>query len=81
MWPEILSTNWGLRYVEANNYTRFFNGGTTSDVLDNRLAHFAGSSNATTGLFVVWAVGNDVGQERPRNDPLVEDPGGGRKSR
>jgi phospholipase/lecithinase/hemolysin len=61
MWPEILSTNWGLRYVEANNYTRFFNGGTTSDVLDNQLAHFAGSSNAATSLFVVWAVGNDVG--------------------
>ena len=61
MWPEILSTNWGLAYAMANNYTRFFNGGTTSDVLDNQLAHFAGSSNAATGLFVVWAGGNDIG--------------------
>ena len=61
MWPEILSTNWGLAYAMANNYTRFFNGGTTSDVLDNQLAHFAGSSNAATGLFVVWAIGNDLG--------------------
>ena len=61
MWPEILSTHWGLAYAATNNYTRFFNGGTTSDVLDNQLAHFAGSSNAATGLFVVWTVGNDVG--------------------
>ncbi|MBE7502363.1 MAG: hypothetical protein HS113_19175 [Verrucomicrobiales bacterium] len=58
MWPEILSTNWGLAYRPAGNYAR--GGATTSDVISSQVPQFTGSSNAATALFVVWAGGNDV---------------------
>lgn len=62
MWPEILSTNWGLPYVAENNYSRYFAGGTTSAVFNDQVPMFTGSSNAPTALFVLWAFGNDIGE-------------------
>jgi phospholipase/lecithinase/hemolysin len=56
MWPEWLSTNWGLAYVPAHNYAGT---ATTSDVIGSQVPRFRGSSNAPTALFVVWAGGND----------------------
>jgi len=58
MWPEILSTNWGLAYRPAGNYAR--GGATTSDVINSQVPQFTGSSNAATALFVLWAGGNDA---------------------
>ncbi|MHC1767245.1 MAG: SGNH/GDSL hydrolase family protein [Verrucomicrobiia bacterium] len=58
MWPEILSTNWGLTYNPARNYAK--GNATTSDVVNSQVPRFTGSSNAPTALFVVWAGGNDV---------------------
>jgi phospholipase/lecithinase/hemolysin len=57
MWPELLSTNWGLAYVPAHNYAGT---ATTSDVVGSQVPRFRGSSNAPTALFVVWAGGNDL---------------------
>lgn len=57
MWPELLSTNWGLTYVPAHNYA---GAATTSDVIGSQVPRFRGSSNAPTALFVVWAGGNDL---------------------
>ena len=61
MWAEILSTNWGLSYIQTNNYSRYFNTGTTDDVVGNQVPAFKGSSNASTALFVLWAGCNDIG--------------------
>jgi phospholipase/lecithinase/hemolysin len=57
MWPELLSTNWGLTYAPAHNYA---GAATTSDVIGGQVPRFRGSSNASTALFVVWAGGNDL---------------------
>ena len=57
MWPELLSTNWGLAYVPVRNYAGT---ATTSDVIGSQVPRFRGSSNAPTALFVVWAGGNDL---------------------
>ena len=42
MWPEILSTNWGLAYRPAGNYAR--GGATTSDVISSQVPQFATST-------------------------------------
>ncbi|HOB99601.1 MAG TPA: SGNH/GDSL hydrolase family protein [Verrucomicrobiota bacterium] len=57
MWPELLSTNWGLTFVPAHNYA---GAATTADVIGSQVPRFRGSSNAPTALFVVWAGGNDL---------------------
>lgn len=56
MWPELLSTNWGLAYVPAQNYAGI---ATTADVVGSQVPQFRGSRIAPTALFVVWAGGND----------------------
>ena len=57
MWPETLSTNWGLTYLAAHNYAK--GGATTSDVIGSQVPRFNGASNAASSLSVVWAGQND----------------------
>jgi phospholipase/lecithinase/hemolysin len=57
MWPEFLSTNLGLSYVEANNYAVC--GATSSDIL-NQVANFPAPPKPKLSLYCLWADGPDV---------------------
>jgi len=56
MWPEFLSTNLGLAYVEANNYA--FCGATASDVL-NQVINYPAPAKPMLSLYFLWAGDSD----------------------
>jgi phospholipase/lecithinase/hemolysin len=57
MWPEFLSTNLGVAYVEANNYAVC--GATSSDIL-SQVVNAPVPSKPNLGLYCLWADGPDV---------------------
>lgn len=56
MWPEFLSANLGLDYVEANNYAHC--GATAADVLD-QVANFPPPSKPQLSLYSIWVGDSD----------------------
>jgi len=57
MWPEFLSTNLGLSYIEANNEAVC--GATSPDIL-NQVINFPAPTKPELSLFCLWADGPDV---------------------
>jgi phospholipase/lecithinase/hemolysin len=58
MWPEYVSTNLGLAYVEANNYAAC--GAGAVDIL-NQVSSFTISKKPAVSLFCLW-IGTDVNE-------------------
>jgi hypothetical protein len=57
MWPEFLSTNLGLAYVEANNYAHC---GASAPAILNQVISFPPPPQPQFSLYCTWANGPDV---------------------
>jgi hypothetical protein len=57
LWPEFLSTNLGLTYVEANNYAVC---SATSANIRDQVFNFPASSKPELSLYCLWADSPDV---------------------